>query len=94
MAIGNLFQGIDSPGEIDSAIELIPRRRPHVLDEKSIPASKIEVSWAMADSIPYLVVLGSYLVPSQPPKATSKIEPQLKRRPRHGFTKQSFAVIS
>jgi hypothetical protein len=24
-----------------------------VLDEKSIPASKIEVSWAMGDSIPH-----------------------------------------
>jgi hypothetical protein len=27
----------------------------HVLDEKSIPASKIEVSREMGDSIPYLV---------------------------------------
>ncbi len=26
-----------------------------VLDEKSIPASKIEVSWAMGDSVPYSV---------------------------------------
>jgi hypothetical protein len=29
--------------------------RAHVIDEKFIPASKIEVSWAMGDSIPHSV---------------------------------------
>jgi hypothetical protein len=37
------------------------RERAHVLDEKSIPASKIDVSWAMDDSIPHSVF---YSVPT------------------------------
>jgi hypothetical protein len=54
MATGNLFLGIDSSGGtgFDSASELIPHRNrlllslvAHALDEKSIPAYKIEVSW-------------------------------------------------
>jgi hypothetical protein len=36
--------------------------RTHVLDEKSIPASKIEDSWAMGYSLPS--ICGSYLVPT------------------------------
>jgi hypothetical protein len=44
------------------------RERAHVLDEKSIPASKIEVSWAMDDFVPHSVrtqfLPGSYSVPS------------------------------
>jgi hypothetical protein len=39
-----------------------------VLHEKSIPSSKIEVSWTMGDSIlhsfPTWFLLGSYTVPS------------------------------
>ncbi len=75
MTTGGLFLGIES------AIELIPHVRKlqsdtlrlrdmstcTVLDEKSIPASKIQVSWAMGDSIPYLVPTRSYLFPAQPP---------------------------
>ncbi len=46
MATISLSLGIDSSGEIDSACMKIflERERVHVLDEKSIPASKIEVS--------------------------------------------------
>jgi hypothetical protein len=55
----------------------LERERTHVLDEKSIPASKIEVSWTMDDSIPHSVptrfLLGSYLVPR--PMNASKIGP-------------------
>jgi hypothetical protein len=39
------------------------RERAHATDDKSIPASKIEVSWAISDSIPHSVpnwfILGS-----------------------------------
>jgi hypothetical protein len=42
------------------------RERAHATDDKSIPASKIEVSWVMGDSIPHpiptLSLLGSYSV--------------------------------
>jgi hypothetical protein len=61
MATSSLFLGIDSSGGIVSAMESIPRRNRFFLlekergDEKSIPASKIEVSWAMGDSIPHSV---------------------------------------
>jgi hypothetical protein len=65
MATNCLFLGIDSSGGIVSAMEKIPRRNRFFLkvvhlgkergDEKSIPASKIEVSWAMGDSVPHSV---------------------------------------
>ncbi len=46
---------------------MIQRERTHVLDEKSIAPSKIKISWAMGDSIPYSVpsrfLLGSQSVP-------------------------------
>ncbi len=52
-------------GGINSALELTPLRNLIPLGEKSIPASKIEIAWAMSDSIPHLIPapLGSYSVP-------------------------------
>ncbi len=44
------------------------KERAHVLDEKSFPASKIEVSWATGDSIPHPVPTWFL-----PPMAASKI---------------------
>jgi hypothetical protein len=66
MVTGSLFLCIGSSGGIVSALESIPGRdrvlmcenfqaihleRRHLLDEKSIPAYKIEVSWEMGDYI-------------------------------------------
>ncbi len=49
------------------SVSLRKKERAHVIDKKSIPASKIEVEWAMDDSIPYSVpnwfLLGNYTVP-------------------------------
>ncbi len=51
-----------------SSHTLRKRERSHVQDEKSIPVSKIEVSWAMGDCILYSVptryLRGCYSVPS------------------------------
>ncbi len=41
------------------------RQRPHVLDEKSIPASKIEVSWAIGDSVLTAPHSVPYLIPTR-----------------------------
>ncbi len=42
--------------------------------------SKIEVSWAVGDFIPHLVLLGSYLVPTRflAPMVTSKMGPSVQ----------------
>ncbi len=91
IATGGLFLGIDSSGKIDSSQKSIflydkflsgtlrKRERARVLDEKSIPASKIEVLWAMGDSIHTRFQLGSFLVPTQflVHTAASKIGPPL-----------------
>ncbi len=51
MNTGSLFLDIDSYGEIDSAVEFIPRRNWFVLDEKSNTVYKVEGTRAMGDSI-------------------------------------------
>jgi hypothetical protein len=40
-------------GSVFSSYTLRKKEWAHVQDEESIPASKIEVSWAMGDSVPY-----------------------------------------
>ncbi len=44
MATGSLFLDIDSSGGINSALGLTPLRNLFPLDEKAIPAFKIEVA--------------------------------------------------
>ncbi len=66
MVFGSLFLGIDSSQESYTSVykflndTLGKRERAHVLDEKFIPVFKIEVSWAMGDS----VLLSFYSVPA------------------------------
>ncbi len=63
MATKSLFLRIDSSQESISPVWKLQsdtltkreRERPHVLDEKSIPASQIEAPWEMGDSIPHSV---------------------------------------
>jgi hypothetical protein len=52
-------------GSVFSSYTLRKKEWAHVQDEKSISASKIEVSWAMGDSVPYYrFLLGTYVVPT------------------------------
>ncbi len=61
----------------------LERERVHVPDEKSIPASKIEVSYRQWTTLfQGQFILGSYLIPIRflAPMASSKIEPQCLSR--------------
>jgi hypothetical protein len=69
---------------------LTPLRNLISLDEKSFPASKIEIAWAMSDSIPHSIpapfLLGSYSVP-RPHDRFKKRAPDAKLL-EHGTAKK------
>ncbi len=74
------------------------REMAHVLDEKSILASKIDDSWEIGDCIPHSVptwfLLGSYSVPS--PMVASKKGPlvfsTVQRNSRYNSTQFNYLV--